>query len=128
MRDAAYATFINTFRCQPEDQDAVVAFNIDIVDQVARQFPGFISATVDRSNRRHTGVNYLRWDRPSTSRDATLTEFAQAPSGLPVLSSSTHIKSKSHTCRGRLTSARQVRQPPHQRRPNHRSIGARVRQ
>jgi len=41
------------FRCQPEDQDAVVAFNIDIVDQVARQFPGFISATVTAAPTAH---------------------------------------------------------------------------
>jgi len=41
--DAEHATFINTFRCQPSNQDEVVQINVDIVDQVATTFPGFIS-------------------------------------------------------------------------------------
>ena len=37
---AEYATFINTFRCEPSNQDEVVQLNIDIVDRVASTFPG----------------------------------------------------------------------------------------
>jgi hypothetical protein len=43
------ATFINTFRCEPSNQDEVVRINMDIIDQVASMSPGFISATVHRS-------------------------------------------------------------------------------
>ncbi|HEY1644713.1 MAG TPA: antibiotic biosynthesis monooxygenase family protein [Streptosporangiaceae bacterium] len=59
---AAYATFINTFRCQPSDQDEVVQINIEIVDDVARTFPGFISASVHRSSDGTRVVNYLQWE------------------------------------------------------------------
>ena len=48
-RDPGYATFINTFRCRPQDQEEVVRINVDIVDQVASSSPGFISASVHRS-------------------------------------------------------------------------------
>jgi hypothetical protein len=43
---AGYATFINTFRCQPSNQDEVVRINVEIVDRVASTFPGFIVAAV----------------------------------------------------------------------------------
>ena len=33
---AGYATFINTFRCKPSNQDDVVEINIEIVDRVDR--------------------------------------------------------------------------------------------
>jgi quinol monooxygenase YgiN len=59
---AAYATFINTFRCQPSDQDEVVQINVDIVDQVASTFPGFISASVHRSTDGTRVFNYLQWE------------------------------------------------------------------
>lgn len=60
--DALYATFINTFRCQPADQDEVVAINVDIVEQVAATFPGFISASVHRSIDGTRVFNYLQWE------------------------------------------------------------------
>jgi heme-degrading monooxygenase HmoA len=59
---AAYATFINTFRCRPEHQAEVVQINVDIVDQVARTLPGFISASVHRSTDGTRVVNYLQWE------------------------------------------------------------------
>lgn len=31
--EATHATFINTFRCKPDDQDEVVRINIDIIEQ-----------------------------------------------------------------------------------------------
>jgi len=58
----AYATFINTFRCPPEHQAEVVQINIDIVEQVARASPGFISASVHRSTDGTRVVNYLQWE------------------------------------------------------------------
>jgi heme-degrading monooxygenase HmoA len=62
--DGAYATFINTFRCRPEDQAEVVRINVDIVEQVASKFPGFISATVHRSTDGTRVFNYLQWESP----------------------------------------------------------------
>jgi len=59
--DAEHATFINTFRCQPSNQDEVVQINVDIVDQVATTFPGFISAAVHRSTDGTRVINYLQW-------------------------------------------------------------------
>lgn len=52
---AEYATFINTFRCDPANQEEVIRINIDIVDQVASSFPGFIAAAVHRS------IDGTRW-------------------------------------------------------------------
>ena len=61
---ARYATFINTFRCRPSDQDEVVRINVDIVEQVASRFPGFVSATVHRSVDGTVVINYLQWQSP----------------------------------------------------------------
>lgn len=61
-RDAAFATFINTFRCEPQNQDEVVRINIEIVDQVASSQPGFISAAVHRSTDGTRVFNYLQWE------------------------------------------------------------------
>jgi len=60
--DAAHATFINAFRCQPAHQHEVVQINMDIVDDVARTFPGFISASVHRSTDGTRVFNYLQWE------------------------------------------------------------------
>jgi quinol monooxygenase YgiN len=62
---AGHATFINTFRCDPSNQDEVVQINIDIVDQVASRSPGFISATVHRSTDGTRVFNYLQWESPT---------------------------------------------------------------
>jgi heme-degrading monooxygenase HmoA len=59
---ADYATFINTFRCSPSNQDEVVRINVDIVDQVASTFPGFISAAVHRSTDGTRVINYIQWE------------------------------------------------------------------
>jgi quinol monooxygenase YgiN len=61
---SSYATFINTFRCRPEDQDEVVRLNVEIVDRVASTFPGFISASVHRSTDGTRVFNYLQWETP----------------------------------------------------------------
>jgi quinol monooxygenase YgiN len=57
-----YVTFINTFRCDPHHQAEVVQINVDIVDQVASTFPGFISACVHRSTDGTRVINYLQWE------------------------------------------------------------------
>jgi len=57
-----YATFINTFRCKPADQDEVARINVEIVEQVASSFPGFISASVHRSTDGTRVINYLQWE------------------------------------------------------------------
>jgi quinol monooxygenase YgiN len=62
ISDARYATFINTFRCEPSNQDEVVRINVDIVDRVASIFPGFISASVHRSLDGTRVFNYLQWE------------------------------------------------------------------
>jgi quinol monooxygenase YgiN len=62
VKGAEYATFINAFRCEPADQDEVVQINVDIVDQVASTFPGFISASVHRSTDGTRVINYLQWE------------------------------------------------------------------
>jgi quinol monooxygenase YgiN len=59
---AEYATFINTFRCQASNQEEVVRINVDIIDQVASTFPGFISAAVHRSTDGTPFFNYLQWE------------------------------------------------------------------
>ena len=59
---AEYATFINTFRCRPANQAEVVRINVDIVEQVARAMPGFISASVHRSTDGTRVINYLQWE------------------------------------------------------------------
>jgi quinol monooxygenase YgiN len=61
-REASYATFINTFRCEPDSQDEVVRINLNIVEQVASAFPGFISASVHRSTDGTRVFNYLQWE------------------------------------------------------------------
>ena len=58
----AHATFINTFRCEPADQDEVVAINVEIVERVAKAFPGFVSAAVHRSTDGTRVINYLQWE------------------------------------------------------------------
>jgi len=61
VSDAEHATFINTFRCDPANQEEVVRINIDIVDQVASVSPDFIAAAVHRSVDGTRVVNYLQW-------------------------------------------------------------------
>jgi quinol monooxygenase YgiN len=59
---AKHVTFINSFRCEPSNQDEVVRINIDIIDHVASTFPGFVSATVHRSADGTRVFNYLHWE------------------------------------------------------------------
>jgi heme-degrading monooxygenase HmoA len=62
MIGTAHATFINTFRYVPSNQDEITRINIDIVDQVASSSPGFISAAVHRSTDGTRVINDLRWE------------------------------------------------------------------
>ena len=59
---AEYATFINTFRCDPSSQDEVVRIKVDIADRLAPTFPGFISAAVHRRTDGTRVINYLQWE------------------------------------------------------------------
>jgi heme-degrading monooxygenase HmoA len=81
-----HATFINTFRCDPVDQDEVVRINIDIVDQVASGFPGFIAAVVHRSTDGTRVFNYLQWrsaeDLEAMQRSSEFQAIARRFAGL----------------------------------------------
>jgi heme-degrading monooxygenase HmoA len=58
---AGYATFINTFRCEPSDQGEVVRINVDFIETRRSKVPGFISASVHRSVDGTLVINYLQW-------------------------------------------------------------------
>jgi quinol monooxygenase YgiN len=77
---------MDTFRCAPEDQDTVVQVNVDIVERVARESPGFVSATVHRSLDGTRVINYLQWqtaaDLASMQRSAQFQEIARGFAGL----------------------------------------------
>lgn len=81
-----YATFINTFRCSPSDQDEVVRINVDIVERVASAFPGFISAAIHRSKDGTLVVNYLQWESAehlaAMQRSAEFRQIARRFAGL----------------------------------------------
>lgn len=83
---ATWATFVNTFRCQPEHQDQVVAINVEIVDQVAKRAPGFISATIHRSIDGTAVINYLQWrtaeDLAAMQRSPEFADIARRFAGL----------------------------------------------
>jgi antibiotic biosynthesis monooxygenase (ABM) superfamily enzyme len=68
-----HATFINTFRCEPSNQDEIVRINIDLIDHVASTYPGYISATVHRSIDGTRVFNYLQWESAEPRRDAAVT-------------------------------------------------------
>jgi quinol monooxygenase YgiN len=95
VANADYATFVNTFRCAPSNQDEVVRINIDIVDQVAAVFPGFISASIHRSSDGTRVVNYLQWESPehlaAMQRSAQFQDIARRFAGL--------IEFEPHECR-----------------------------
>ena len=62
VADAGYATFVNVFQVQPEDQDTVVQIVIEINEEVAKAAPGFISASTHRSVDGTRVFNYLQWE------------------------------------------------------------------
>jgi heme-degrading monooxygenase HmoA len=73
-----HVTFINVFKCQPADQDAVVQINAEIVDRVAVGSPGFISASVHRSTDGTRVFNYLQWQSAEhLARMQESTEFRE---------------------------------------------------
>lgn len=80
VADADYVTFINTFRCAPENQAKVVQLNVDIIEQVARSSPGSVSATVHQSVDGSRVINYLQWrtaaDLKSMQRSAQFQQIA----------------------------------------------------
>jgi quinol monooxygenase YgiN len=83
---AAYATFINVFTCDPANQDEVVRLNVEIIEQVAADAPGFISASVHRSLDGTRVTNYLQWETAQHLADmqhsAAFRDIARAFAGL----------------------------------------------
>ena len=78
VENADYATFINVFKCEPADQDAVVQINVEIVDRVAARSPGFISASIHRSMDGTRVFNYLQWESAEhLARMQESAEFAE---------------------------------------------------
>jgi hypothetical protein len=84
--DAACATFVNTFRCQPSDQEHIVGVNIEIVETVASLSAGFISASIHPSTDGTRVFNYLQWQTPQhladMQRSAEFSQLAQQFRGL----------------------------------------------
>jgi hypothetical protein len=75
---AAYATFVNTFRCQPSDQERIVGVNIEIVETVASLSSGFIAASIHPSTDGTRVFNYLQWQTPQHLADMQRsTEFSR---------------------------------------------------
>lgn len=58
---ASVCTLINTFGVSPARQDAVVTSLKDFTERHARNFPGFISASVHVSLDGRRVVNYVQW-------------------------------------------------------------------
>ena len=106
-RDPRFATFINTFRCRPQDQDEVVRINVEIVDQVASTSPGFISASVHRSTDGSRVFNYLQWETAehlaAMQRSAAFQAIARQFAGL--------IEFEPHECEIAHVGERAARSP-----------------
>lgn len=86
VEHADHATFINNFHCEPADQDEVVRINVDIVEQVASRFPGFVAAAVHRGSDGRLVTNYLQWETAehlhAMQRSAEFRAVAQRLTGL----------------------------------------------
>lgn len=84
--NAPYATFVNVFRCKPEDQAEVVRILAAITDQVGDGSPGFISASTHRSTDGTRVFNYLQWESrehlAAMQRSARFRELARGFRGL----------------------------------------------
>jgi heme-degrading monooxygenase HmoA len=94
VENAPYATFINAFRCEPEDQDEVVGINVEIIDRVAAASPGFVSASVHRSTDGTRVFNYLQWKTPEDlARMQASPEFRELGRGFAGL-----IEFEPHQC------------------------------
>jgi quinol monooxygenase YgiN len=55
-------TLVNTFRVDPERQDALLQLLADATEQVIARLPGFVSATFHRSLDGTRVLNYARWE------------------------------------------------------------------
>jgi quinol monooxygenase YgiN len=113
IKDPNYATFINTFRCEPANQDEVVRINMDIVDQVASKLPGFVSATIHRSVDGTRVINYLQWESADAldamQKSAEFQAIARRFAGIiefdPHECKVIHVAEKSRTRDRRLSSS-----------------------
>lgn len=58
---SGYATFINVFTCEPENQERLVETLMQETTEVVSGLPGFVSANLHRSLDGRTVVNYAQW-------------------------------------------------------------------
>jgi quinol monooxygenase YgiN len=54
-------TLVNTFRVDPEKQDALVELLVQATDQVIATLPGFLSASFHKSLDGTRVLNYAQW-------------------------------------------------------------------
>jgi quinol monooxygenase YgiN len=59
--EARVVTLINSFRVDPEQQDALVELLGRATDEVMRHQPGFVSASIHRGLDGTTVANYAQW-------------------------------------------------------------------
>jgi quinol monooxygenase YgiN len=57
----AVITLINTFTVAPEKQDELVAALVRATEEVMRQLPGFVSASIHQSVDGTRVANYAQW-------------------------------------------------------------------
>jgi quinol monooxygenase YgiN len=87
--DSTTMTLVNVFTVAPERQQELVDLLAEVSEQTMRQIPGFISASIHRSDDGRRVVNYAQWRsrddfeamqrnpaaRPHMARAAALAEF-----------------------------------------------------
>jgi quinol monooxygenase YgiN len=84
-------TLINTFDVDPRTADALIALLDDATEQVVRNRPGFLSASIHRSLDGKQVVNYAQWqtlaDFEAMRRDPACMEHIEAAAALAIRSS-----------------------------------------
>jgi quinol monooxygenase YgiN len=54
-------TLVNVFTVKPEDQQKLVQLLIDATEQTMKHLPGFISASIHKSQDGTKVINYAQW-------------------------------------------------------------------
>jgi heme-degrading monooxygenase HmoA len=70
-------TLINTFTVLPSNQQKIIDLLIDITERVTIHMPGFLSATVHRSQDGHHVANYVQWKTAGNFADVFESEEMQ---------------------------------------------------
>lgn len=60
-QDGRLMTYINVFRCKPENQEALSDAIRKETEDIVRHMPGFVSANVHRSVDGSRVTNYAQW-------------------------------------------------------------------